>query len=141
MASGRTGWVRSAGWALAAVALLAALGLGALALWGPDAAAARGTAVLRQAGYPAAAVRVDRLGPTAAAGTIVLAEGQGVERFTVSYTPWSLLAGRVGRVTVTGLRLRLAVGPDGLSLAGREAPAGQGGGWPDRLPFRALALA
>lgn len=128
------------GGSLAAVALLAALALGGLAFWGPGLVAARGTLALRQAGYPAAVLEVDRLGPAGATGAVTLAEGQGVERFAVSFTPWGLAAGRLDRVEIAGLRLRLSAGPDGLVLVGREVPAAETGGWPARLPFRELAL-
>ena len=135
----RAGKGRVVGWGLAA-ALLIGLALGALAVRGPGLASAHGTAVLRQAGFPEASLRVERIGPMGAAGEVILAPGQGVDRFTASYTPWGLLTGRFDRLEIAGLHLRLLAGPDGLALAGRQRLAGPPSGLPARLPFRQLAV-
>jgi hypothetical protein len=117
VAGGLVGGVIVAG----ALALALAAALAGLPGWLGDRASAR----VREVGYPEAVVIVERVGLDGLEARLRLGDagpagGQGVERVRVDYSPAGLRSGRLDRVTVSGARLGLRLGPAGIELAGRQ---------------------
>lgn len=109
-----------------AVAALVALGAPLIAgLVAPPLVAGYVQRTLRAAGYADAVVDWRTVGLLHAEGRLRLDAAQSVERITLDYGPHELLRGRIGRVRLDGLRLRVARTADGrYTLSGlRTGPA------------------
>lgn len=107
----------------------------------------RVSALVRDSGFPEAVVTVERLGLDGLDASLRLegapegaAEGQGVRQIGVEYSPSGLWAGRVDRVTVTGARLGLRLGPTGVELTGRQPAEGASGASPGLQSVRLTEL-
>ena len=133
------------------------LGLVLLALFGvsrllPDLLGASASSAIRGAGFADAVFTVEHVGWEGLDARLRLGgdtgtteAGQGVDAIRLEYSPAGLAAGRVDRVTLTGARLSLRVGPEGVELLGREAHGGPPAtvpGWLSalRLPVAELAV-
>ncbi len=142
VAGGLVGGVIVAG----ALALALAAALASLPGWLGE----RASAVVREVGYPEAMVTVERVGLEGLEARLRLGDGgpaggQGVERVRIDYSPAGLRARRLDRVTISGARLGLRVGPDGVELTGRQGadevpPASQGPEAELALPLTELIL-
>lgn len=106
-----------------------ALGLGALAAagaagvryWLPGVIESRAEEALHAAGFPAAKITLKRIGLEAAELAVVLAEGQGIERVHLDYTPSGLWGGRLDRVVLSGIRLELQADAGGVRPTAMES--------------------
>jgi len=100
-------------------------------------------AALRDAGFPAAGLRLQGVTLSGADASVTLRPDMPPARVSVRFSPGSLLRGRVERVEITGLHLGLTVDGRGIRPAGTppaasDAPGG-GGGLPD-LPVDEIRL-
>ena len=133
------------------------LGLVLLAVFGvsrvlPELLGASASSAIRGVGFPEAVLTVERIGWGGLDARLRLGAdtgggegGQGVEGIRLEYSPAGLAMGRVDRVALTGARLSLRVGPEGVELLGREAHGGPPAtvpGWLSalRLPVAELAV-
>nr|MCU0936922.1 YdbH domain-containing protein [Gammaproteobacteria bacterium] len=142
MVGGLVGGVIVAG----ALALALAAALAGLPGWLGE----RASALVREVGYPEAVVTVERVGLDGLEGRLRLGDegaagGQGVERVRVDYSPAGLWARRLDRVAVSGVRLGLRVGPNGVELTERQRadegpPGSQGPTGELSLPLTELIL-
>jgi len=127
-------------WSVGAALTLAGLALVALTAARfvvPGLAEKQAGDALRALGFAEARVVVSRLGLRGAEAELRLTGGAGALRtpdgpphpgsgpgtaqIRVDYSPLGLLAGRVDRVTLAGLRLAVSIGPGGIEVGGRTA--------------------
>jgi hypothetical protein len=126
--------------ALAALVVLAAAGLWRARLRLAEALVTRAVAA---AGMAGARVTVAEIGPRRAR-LVELRAGESAEleiaELTLRYSLLGLLRGRVGELTLDGLRLRGRVGADGLSLGPADGAGRGGGGVPGLPPIDQIRL-
>jgi hypothetical protein len=123
-------WLVAGGGIVAVAAVCAAAGYGAL----PGLLAERATAALRGAGFADAAVVIDHVGLFETRGGVKLAPDQGIDEVVATYSPLAALAGRIDALRLSGVRLRVRLGPDGAAIEGRTAAAAPAGGSTPTVP-------
>ena len=134
--------------AITGLALAALAAAGVLAL--PSLVEIRALAILGRAGVDDAALVVESVGwrETVVSG-VRIADALSIDRVVIRYAPHEAIMGRLREITASGLVLRAAVGPDGLSLGALDRLlAGDGAAAPvdrielpvDRIELRGARL-